>query len=395
MSTLIEAQPDRVSHRPRQLAGPVLGFILTMFLAASSAPTPLYRLYQERWGFSPTLLTVIFSVYAFSLLISLLVVGALSDHVGRRPVIFGALLLELVAMALFIRADSVPLLIAARAVQGLATGAATSALGAALIDASRANGALINSLAPLVGMALGGLGAGVLATFAPAPLTLVYVACFAIFATQAALIWAIPETAGQRPGVLASLIPKLKVPPAARGALARLTPLSVALWAVGGFSLSLLPSLVRTATGITSPLLGGVLVAILTLTGAAAILVLRQRPVALALNVGSGALAIGFAIILCGVQWGAAGLMITGMAVTGAGFGAGFLGAVRTLMPLAHPDERGALLSAYYVECYLAFSLPAIGAGFLARDLGITLATDIYGAVVIGLAVVGALVRPR
>ena len=48
---------------------------LIWFMAASSAPTPLYRLYQEAWGFSPSVLTLIFAVYAFSLLLALLTVG--------------------------------------------------------------------------------------------------------------------------------------------------------------------------------------------------------------------------------------------------------------------------------------------------------------------------------
>src|ERR1700712_596273 len=108
-----------------------LSFILVSFLAASSAPTPLYHLYQEAWGFSSATLTLIFAVYAFSLLLALLTVGSLSDYLGRRPVLLLALLLEIPAMLLFIYADSVAWLIAARLLQGFATGMATSVLGAA------------------------------------------------------------------------------------------------------------------------------------------------------------------------------------------------------------------------------------------------------------------------
>ena len=76
------------------------------FSASSSAPTPLYRLYQEHLGLSPLLLTVIFAAYAFSFLAALLTVGSLSDYVGRRPVTFAALVVNALAMYLFIRADS-------------------------------------------------------------------------------------------------------------------------------------------------------------------------------------------------------------------------------------------------------------------------------------------------
>jgi MFS family permease len=87
---------------------------LAAFFAASSAPTPLYRLYQQAYAFSPVLIALIFAVYAFSLLVSLLIVGSISDHLGRRPVIFASLLLLMVAIALFLSADGLGMLIAAR-----------------------------------------------------------------------------------------------------------------------------------------------------------------------------------------------------------------------------------------------------------------------------------------
>ena len=77
-----------------------------LFSASSSAPTPVYHLYQESLGLSPLMLTVIFASYAISLLISLLTVGGLSDYVGRKPMILAALLLNAAAMVIFILASS-------------------------------------------------------------------------------------------------------------------------------------------------------------------------------------------------------------------------------------------------------------------------------------------------
>jgi MFS family permease len=103
-----------------------LAITLLSFLAASTAPTPLYHLYQEQLQFSAAILTLVFAVYALSLLVALLTVGSLSDHLGRKPVIFTAVLLNIVAMLLFIQADSVGWLISARVLQGFATGMATA-----------------------------------------------------------------------------------------------------------------------------------------------------------------------------------------------------------------------------------------------------------------------------
>ena len=78
--------------------------LLVLVLAASGVPSPLYRVNQERFGFSAGVLTTVFGIYALALLATLLVVGALSDHVGRRPVIVAGMLLQVVAMALGARA---------------------------------------------------------------------------------------------------------------------------------------------------------------------------------------------------------------------------------------------------------------------------------------------------
>lgn len=129
---------------------------LVAFLAASSVPAPLYPLYQAQWQFSDFALTLIFAVYALTLLVGLLFFGTMSNRFGRRPVILLALALQLAAMSLFLLAHASTWLIAARIVQGFATGLATTALAAALLDLDQKVGATINSISPMVGMGVGG-----------------------------------------------------------------------------------------------------------------------------------------------------------------------------------------------------------------------------------------------
>jgi hypothetical protein len=363
-----------------------LAFTTLCYFAASSAPTPLYHLYQQDWGFSAATLTLIFAVYAMSLLVALLVVGSLSDYLGRRPVIFVSLLLEIAAMLLFIFASDVGWLIAARVMQGFATGMATSALGAALLDSDQKQGPLINSIAPMFGMAAGALGTAVLVEFAPLPLLLAYCVLLAAFVFQALYLWRIAETVSPQPGVWQSLKPSLHVPTQARGTLWAVLPADIAAWSLGGFFLSLTPSLLAAATGSTSALNGGLAVAALTLSGAVAIVNLRLREASLALWVGVCFLPLGVAVILAAVNSGWLWLFFVGSVVAGVGFGSSFLGALRMLLPLAHAHERAGLLSAFYVLSYLAFCVPALMAGFSARHLGLITTTNIYGSVVIVLA---------
>jgi hypothetical protein len=249
---------------------------------------------------------------------------------------------------------------------------------------------MINSVAPLLGMALGGMGCGLLAEFAPAPLQLTYWLLLALFVLQGVYVWRLPESVSPQTGAWASLRPTLHVPVQARSTLWKVLPLNTATWALGGFYASLAPSLVRTATGSTSNLIGGATVAALTVTGALMIFTLRNRSAKRALQLGASLLPMGLVLILLGVHSASLSLFFLGTLVAGCGFGSGFLGAVRSLVPLALPHERAGLMSAYYVLSYLAFCLPALLAGHLSRSYGLLATTDGYGAALIVLAV-GAL----
>src|SRR3954453_5816118 len=129
------ARTGEPAVRRRRLSRPVafaaIAAIFVTFTAASAAPSPLYVVYQHLWGFSATTLTVIFAVYVVGLIGALLVLGALSDHIGRRPVLAAAIALEIVSLALFLTAGDVAVLLAARLLQGIATGAAMTTLSAA------------------------------------------------------------------------------------------------------------------------------------------------------------------------------------------------------------------------------------------------------------------------
>ncbi len=363
-----------------------LAFVMLCFFAASSAPTPLYHVYQQAWGFSSALLTLIFAVYALSLLTTLLVFGSLSDYLGRRPVILVALLLEILSMLLFIGATDVSWLIAARVLQGVATGIASSALGAAMLDTDQQQGPLINSIAPMFGMAIGALGTSVLVEFAPMPLLLAFLVLLAAFVCQVVYLWRAQETVTPQPGVMKSLKPALHVPQRARSTLLLVLPADIAAWALGGFFLSLAPSLLTAATGSRSVLNGGLAVAALTISGAISIMNLRLRAPQLALLVGCSFLAVGVSVILLAVNLGWLWLFFTGAVVAGVGFGASFLGALRLLLPLAHAHERAGLMATFLVLSYLAFCLPALVAGLAVKTEGLIVTTNVYGSVVVVLA---------
>lgn len=398
MSTAL-ADPAAMSTRRLGPAASLwlVASLVVSFLAASSAPSPLYGIYREAWGFSALTLTLIFSSYAVALLAALLVFGALSDHLGRRVVIVAAVLLEIVSVILFWQAQSAGWLLAARIVQGFATGIATSSLSATLLDLHPARGALLNSVAPMFGMAIGALGTSVLVQYAPSPTHLVFELLLALLAAQAVASAFLPDTLQPRPGAWQSLRPRVHLPAAARPTLWRILPLNTAAWALGGFYLSLGPTLARQVTGSHSHLVGGALIAALVLSGAVAILFVRQRPPATVLLGAACALGAGLVLTLFGVHGQSAALLFGGTVVAGLGFGSGFNGAVRRLVPLAAAHERAGLMSSFFVLSYLAFSLPAIAAGLCAGLFGLQATALGYGALLVVLAAtaVAGMLRDR
>jgi len=359
---------------------------LIVFIAASTAPTPLYRIYQATWQFTPTLLTVIFAVYAFALLMALLFAGRLSDHLGRKPVIGGAIALDIVAMLVFLEASSPGWLVAARVLQGVATGIGMSTLAATILDLDRHRGATVNSFAPMIGLGLGALGSTALVVLAPAPLRTVFVVLIALLVVSALLTRTTPETATVKPGALASLRPHVSVPARASAAFRAVTPLNGAIWMLGGFYLSLMPSLVAKTTHSTSPWTGGLVVTALMVSGAFAVLQGLNHPAMRSLKQGAIALAGGLVLVLIGANVGSGAFLLIASIVAGAGFGASFLGAVRSIVPLAEPHERSALMAAFYIQSYLSFSVPTIAVGYLAQHQGLLVAANVYGTIIVALA---------
>ncbi len=356
------------------------------FSASGAAPTSLYHQYQDSFGLTPFAITIIFAAYVLSLLAALLTVGSLSDFIGRRPAILAALVLNIVSMAMFMTASSEADLIAARALQGFATGLATASLGAAILDNDRSRGPILNSITAFCGLTVGSLGGAILVTYAPDPRQLVFVVLLALSAVEAFILWFMPETAQVRAGAIASLRPHVNVPAQASQALVRVTPVTIASWTLGGFYFSLMPALVRVATGVTLPVVGGLVVSALTLSGAITVLSLRSASPDRMLSGGIVTLATGVAITLAGVHEQLVWLMLIGTIVSGTGFAAAFAGTMRTVLPLAKTDERAGLLAAFYVEGYLSFSLPAVLAGFAVPMVGLTVTAYAYGTAVILMA---------
>jgi predicted MFS family arabinose efflux permease len=362
-----------------------------LYLFAAAAPSPLYALYAARWRFSAFALTEVFAVYAIALLVALLLTGSLSDALGRRPVILTALAIQLASLAIFLLASDVTWLFAARIAQGISTGIATSALAAALVDLQPSDrptlASLVNSATPILGLAVGALASSLLVQYAPDPLHLIYWLTLGAFVVASVGILLMPEPGTKRSGV--QVRPRVGVEPAVRPGFLAALPTLIAGWAVGGFYLSLGPSLALQLARSSNRVLGGFAIFLLAGIGALVVIAMRSWPSPRAMSVGGVALVGGLALAVVAISRSTLALFLVSTSVTGVGFGLSWLGVLRTLIAMASPASRAALIAAVYIVAYLAFAVPAVVAGYLVTTVGLHDAGLWYAATVGLLALAG------
>jgi MFS family permease len=369
----------------------LLASILVSFLAAAAAPTPLYGIYQELWHFSPITTTVVFAIYALAVLASLLTFGKLSDHLGRRPVLLVAIAVQMISLVIFILANGVPTLLAARVVQGLAAGAAVGAVGAAMLDINRVRGTLANSVAPGIGTGSGALLSALFIHYLPAPTRLIYIVLLVVLLIQAIGVVLMPETVTPMEGALSSLRPEIKLPRSVRGPVLAVAPVVFAVWALAGFFGALGPALVR-ALMETSIVIAGLLLFVFGVVGSTAVVLLRNAAARTVMLTGITALILGMLVTLVSVMTDSVVGFFVGLAFGGIGFGAGFQGSLKTVMPLIEAHERASVLSLLYIVSYVGFGLPTVIAGFLVVYAGgLPRTANEYAVAVILLALVALL----
>ncbi|MEV0718205.1 MFS transporter [Asanoa sp. NPDC050611] len=370
----------------------------TLFVA-TGAPTPLLVHLEERWGFAPWLVTFAFGVYAFAVLATLLLVGALSDHVGRRPVLLAALSVQLAAMLMFAYAPDIWWVCAARVVQGIAMGAATSAFTASIVELAppgrRGLGAVVSAVAPSAGLGVGALLTGVAVATAADPGRLVFLVLAGVAVAALLAVYLSPETVPRRPGAREALVPHVHVAARVRPEFRAVVPVLVASWTLAALFLGLAPTIVRGVFGTDSGVVHGAYVFVALFAAGLTAVWLGRRPPRAAETLGA-ALVLAGALLLAGAVWtGLVPVLWAGGVVSGVGLGASFSGALRSLTPLVADRERAGLFAAVYIVSYVSFGLPAILAGELIGPVGLVKTVVGYAALVAvaGLAALVAQLR--
>jgi MFS family permease len=376
------AAGPRVALRPTAAFAVVGGSWLAM-MASSNLATPLYAVYERRFGFSSAALTLVFATYALVLAPALLVFGQLSDRLGRRRVMAAGLVTATAGVALFALADGIAWLFAARAVQGLAVGMMSGAASAALVELDprprEHRAALMAALAQAGGSAAGPLVAGLLAEWAPWPRELCYAVAGAATLAGAAAVLRIPE-AGERLGGRWS-VQRPRVPAEIRALFARVSLGSAVLWAICALFLSIVPSYASELLDTHDlALLGSLSALVLATSCVAQLLARRVQALLRAQAVGLVLAALGLAALIAAFPLHSLVLLLAAAMLAGSGHGVGFLAEQSELNRAAPPERRGEVNAAFYMLTYLGVAIAVISVGLLTLAVSLATAVTAFGA---------------
>jgi MFS family permease len=387
--------PPATRRRPTLPAGLALAgtaITFTSLYLAAGALTPMLVVYKNEWHFAASMLTVAFAAYAVGFLAAVLTLGSLSDHIGRRPVLIGALVVQLASNVMFLAAPSIGWVIAGRVVQGLAGGAATTAFTAALVELAPANrkrlGTNLGSVGLTGGLGVGSLLAGLAAQLTGSANSIIFIVLIVLTVLGMIVVVLSPESVARTPGALRTLIPRVAIPPATRKEIAAAAPVVAAVWMLAGLSGGLAPSMVHSVFHIDSDLLNGVAGFIAPATSAVVGLAFAGLNPRRAMTIGIYASIVGALGIISGALAGVLAIMLVGQAIAGVGFGASFTAALRLIFPLAEPHQRAGVVGVIYVVSYVAFGVPIVIAGQLTGPLGVVPTVSAYTALTLLLALI-------
>lgn len=365
----------------------LLAYAFAAIMVGTTLPTPMYALYAERMQFAVLTTTVIYATYAGGVLFALLAFGRWSDAIGRRPMLVAGVVAALASAAVFLLADSVPMLLAGRVLSGLSAGIFTGSATAAVIEAAppawRTRAAAVATVANIGGLGIGPVLAGVLVQYAPWPLHLSFVVHIVLAAAAGVAVWIVPETS-MRTGRLG--LQRLSVPAPVRAVFVIASLAAFAGFAVTGLFTAVAPSFLAEVVGIGNHAVAGLIAGSIFAASAVAQVAGRNMNPRRAVAAGCAILVAGMAILTAALYFSSLPWLIAAAVVSGVGQGISFSRGLAAVAERTPPERRAEVSSTYFVVAYVAISLPVVGEGLAAQAWGLRSAGIVFAIAVAVLA---------
>ncbi|MCP3426883.1 MFS transporter [Rothia sp. AR01] len=368
-----------------------ISYVFAVVMMGTTIPTPLYPLYEEKFGFGSATTTILFAVYAGGVILSLVVFGRLSDALGRRPLLLAGVVFSLLSAALFTIGSPEGLLYVGRVLSGLAAGIFTSTGTVCVMEnAPEGKGRLAGSLATasnIGGLGLGILMAGLVGAWAASPLLTPYVVHAVLLVVAGLALVAVRERVV--PDRSKATVQRPRVPAESRGLFLASVIGAVTGFAICGVYSSVGPNVMGSVLGIHSPAVIGAVVFLVFGSSAVAQIALRGLPDRTLIVAGSFALVVAMALLATAILMASLTLLVASAVLGGVGQGLLFMTGMRAVTEATRPENRTEATTSYFIVGYLAISLPAIGTGELSEAVGLVPASLVFAAVVAAATLLG------
>lgn len=377
-----------------------LAFAFAVVMLGTTMPTPMYPLYQAKLGLSGVMVTIIFATYAAGVLTALIAFGRWSDTLGRRPLLIAGLACAVVSDAFFLASGGLWELLVGRFLSGVSAGIFTGTATVAVIEMApqrwKNRASYVATAANIGGLGLGPLLAGLAVEFLPWPLHLSFVAHMALAVLAAGCAALAPETVNVQKGARPHL-QRLSVPAGVRAIFISATTAGFAGFAVLGLFTALSPRLLSEVLGVRNHAVVGLVVFLVFAASAVAQIALRRVPEDRAVDLGTLALAAGVLLVTLSLWQASFAALIAGVLIAGAGQGMSFSKGLSAITSQVDPARSAEVTSTFFVVLYIAISLPVLGVGFVAQQVGITTAGIGFtlGVAALALLALTALVRTQ
>lgn len=354
---------DRRSWVPTALAVFAVGWGANQF-------SPLLSLYRTDQGLSQSDVTAMFSVYIVGLLPALLVAGRWSDRNGRRVLMRPVLILSLVSTVVMLLGPQDPLwLFLGRFLAGVASGAAFGAGSAWVrelsVDAPPGTGARRAAIALSGGFGLGGLVAGLIGEWAPAPMLSPYVPHLVLGAVALVAAWNAadpyvpPEQSDQAPLIPASA--------GTRRFLLGVAPWAWLVFGCASMSFAVLADLLGGDAGLPTAY-AGVMVGVTLGSGVLIQPVIRRlaqtappsRPPIAGLLAATVGMAAGAILVASTELPGRAFWLLPIAVLLGIGYGTLLVAGLVEVEMQAGPRDHAGLVAVFYVIAYIGMGTPYV-----------------------------------
>lgn len=370
--------------------GAALSLVVTFL--ASGAPIPLYGIYQAVDGITYFELSLSSVVYFVGAVSALLFFGRLSNHYGRKTISLLTLLFAAIATASFLNVHSAIPLLVGRLAQGIASGLASTALAAWVVDHADAVPSWVApaviSCGPMTGLTIGGIGAGILVEYAPMPRQFSFYIVLVLLALSALFICFSTETMEKHSGALRSLKPHFALPPKARAAFPVAAVTFVCTWSLGGFFQAFGPAIAKTQLNSPSAVAAAfVFASIMAPSSLGASIAGKTTP-----KKAQRFFMLGFTVFVLGLlvcmKLGVLLPYLIMSVLAGIAQGGVLSGSIQSMVQGLAKEQRANVLSVIYVTSYIGAAVPTLIAGHYSESFSLFQVACGYGA----LAILGSIV---